>query len=144
MLFNALSILPGLSEILSHSELIPNAAFTLTRKRYNEHSILSKKLLPGTLNPEPIADYSSAVTSMPQTAMAKLWECLILIYLLCKEHNKIIRQYYYYSIGSSLLVTNVQKLDIRYVSVFYYSAIMILPCSLHKYQNFPQFCNSRS
>jgi len=28
--------LPGLSEIFSHSELILDAALTLTRKRYNE------------------------------------------------------------------------------------------------------------
>jgi len=27
---------PGLSEILSYCELIPDAALTLTRKRYNE------------------------------------------------------------------------------------------------------------
>jgi len=34
--------------------------------------------------------------------------------------------------GSGLLVKNVQKPDIS-CSVFYYSAIMILLCSLHKY-----------
>jgi len=42
--FNCLSYLPGLSKILSHSELISDVAVTtLTRKSYNEIQSQSKK-----------------------------------------------------------------------------------------------------
>jgi len=41
---------PGLSEILGHSELIPDAALTLTRKSYNEiHSQKIKIVTPSSL-----------------------------------------------------------------------------------------------
>jgi len=44
MLFNQFGYLPGLLVILSHSELIPDAALTLTRKKYNwEKSLISIK-----------------------------------------------------------------------------------------------------
>jgi len=40
--FNRLVYSPGLSEILSHSELIPDAALTLTYKRYRYNEIKSQ------------------------------------------------------------------------------------------------------
>jgi len=43
MLFNWLGYLSGLSEILSHSEVIPDAALTLMRKKYNKIQSQLKK-----------------------------------------------------------------------------------------------------
>jgi len=54
MLFNRLGYSPGLSEILNHSELIPDAALTLTfaRNRYNEiQSSIKKKVTPSNFEP---------------------------------------------------------------------------------------------
>jgi len=43
MLINWSGYSPGLSEILNHSELIPDAALTLMRKRYIEIQSQSKR-----------------------------------------------------------------------------------------------------
>jgi len=84
MLFNWLGYSPGLSKILSHSELIPDAALTLTlmRKRYNEIQSQQKKnsdSIEQALNPEFAAYNFSALTATPQTAVAKLRKSVMLM-----------------------------------------------------------------
>jgi len=73
--FNRLGYSPGLSKILSHSELIPDAALTLTlaRKRYNEIQSQSKnkKKLVTLSSQEPAVYDSSALTTTLRTPIVR-------------------------------------------------------------------------
>jgi len=66
-----LSISPSLSEILSHFELIPDAALTLMRNREIDIMTfnLNKKRLHWALNWQPAAYNSSTLTTTLQTAI---------------------------------------------------------------------------
>jgi len=83
MLFNWLGYSPGLSEILSHSKLIPDVALTLTltRKRYSEIQTQSQKKIvtQSSSEHEPTAYDSSALNATLPTAIAKFRKSMILM-----------------------------------------------------------------
>jgi len=81
MLFNWLGCSPGLLEILSHSELIPDAALTLTLTRDKMRFNFNKKNgLHQALNPEAAAyNYSAQTTTLQTAERAKLLESVILM-----------------------------------------------------------------